>query len=712
MTGDAPSMAFEPSQTPSWAGFGVVIRGAAGRVEQWLEYERDAIPLWVPVGLGLGIAAWFSLHGPMNWLAWISFCLGLSALALVLPAGLRLGRVILMAGLLGAAGCGLIWAKAELVAQPALERPVFTEFEAQVIKVEPLPARTMVRVMLQPLGRPDLPPRLRVNIADKDAPDGLVKGSRLSLRARLMPPAGPAVPGAYDFSQRAWFEGIGATGRAVPPVRLIAPSGGDGPSLRHHLSAHVQGRIEGGPGAIAATLATGDRGAISEEDAEAMRRSGLAHLLSISGLHVSALVGAVILVVFRLLALSPKLALRWPLLLIAAGAGAAAGVGYTLLTGAEVPTIRSCVAALLVLGGLALGREAITLRLVATGAIFVMIFWPEALVGPSFQLSFAAVVAIIALHEHPGFRKVIARREDDAWPMRLLRGLLALFLTGVAVEAALSPIALYHFHQTGVLGAFANIVAIPLTTFIIMPLEALALFLDIAGLGAPLWWLVGKALALLLWVAHFVSSQPGDVALLPVFPGWAFALAVGGGLWISLWRSRARWCGLVPLTLGLAAMVTTPAPDLLVTNDGRHMAVRTDDGGLALLKGRAGDYVRDMLTENAGYGGELAEIANLPNARCSADICAVDVKAGGRNWRIMATRSGYLVPWRQLSAQCRDADIVISDRRLPRSCLPRWLKLDRPFLRRHGGVSVSLERQEVKTALDPDDRHPWTGWGR
>src|SRR3546814_2191028 len=92
-------------------------------------------------------------------------------------------------------------------------------------------------------------------------------------------------------------------------------------------------QLDGGAGAIAATLATGDRGAISEEDAEAMRRSGLAHLLSISGLHVSAFIGAVLLLVFRLTALSPRLALRWPLLLIAAAMAAAAGVGYTLLTG-------------------------------------------------------------------------------------------------------------------------------------------------------------------------------------------------------------------------------------------------------------------------------------------------------------------------------------------------------------------------------------------
>ena len=708
MTGDAPSMAFEPSQTPSWRGFHLAVRDAAEGVEQWLEQERDGIPLWVPVGLGLGIAAWFSLPSPMGWLAWISGCLGLAALALMLPVGMRLGQIVLAAGLLGAVGCGLVWAKAGLVAQPVLERPLFTEFEAEVIRVEPLPARQMVRAMLRPIGRPDLPPRLRVNIADKDAPGGLAKGSRLSLRARLMPPAGPAVPGAYDFSQRAWFSGIGATGRAVPPVSLMAPApSGGGPSLRQRLSAHIQGRLDGGAGGIATALATGDQGAIGEEDVEAMRRSGLAHLLSISGLHVTALVGAVILVVFRLLALSPKLALRWPLLLIAAGAGAAAGVGYTLLTGAEVPTIRSCVAALLVLGGLALGREAMTLRLVATGAIFVMIFWPEALVGPSFQLSFAAVTAIVALHEQPRFRKLVGRREDDSRAMALCRNLLTLFLTGIAVEAALSPIALYHFHQTGLLGAFANIIAIPLTTFIVMPLEALALFLDMAGLGAPAWWLVGKALGLLLWVAHFVSSQPGSIALLPVFPDWAFALVIAGGLWISLWRSRVRYCGILPLLLGVAVMVATPAPDLLVTGDGRHMVVRTDDGGLALLRGRAGDYVRDMLAENAGYGGELAEIAKLPNARCSPDICAVTLYAGGRNWRILATRSGYLVPWRQLSAQCSDTDIVISDRRLPRSCIPRWLKLDRPFLRQHGGVSINLARQKVQTAIDPDDRHPW-----
>src|SRR3546814_812317 len=489
------------------------------KLEYWLESERDNIPLWIPVGLGTGIAAWFSLSGPFAWMAWISASLAIAALSFLLPQGMRTGRIVLFVGILGATGCSLMWAKAALVSHPVLERPVFTQFIGRVMDMEPLPARDIVRVTLHPQQRRDLPPVIRVNIAEKDVPQGLAVGSFISLRSRLMPPAAAAVPGAYDFSRRAWFDEIGATGRALQPINLVLAAPDSSPSFRHRLSAHIQTQLDGGAGAIAATLATGDRGAISEEDAEAMRRSGLAHLLSISGLHVSAFIGAVLLLVFRLTALSPRLALRWPLLLIAAAMAAAAGVGYTLLTGSEVPTIRSCVAALLVLGGLALGREAITLRLIASGAIFVMLFWPEAVAGPSFQLSFAAVTAIVALHEHRRFHALVERR-DEGLIARFCRSLLALFLTGIAVELTLSPIALYHFHQTGILGAFANIVAIPLTTFVIMPVEALALLLDLVGLGAPAWWITGQALDLLLALAHFIASRPGSMAMLPVFPEW------------------------------------------------------------------------------------------------------------------------------------------------------------------------------------------------
>ena len=140
-----------------------------------------------------------------------------------------------------------------------------------------------------------------------------------------------------------------------------------------------------------------------------------------------------------------------------------------------MPTVRACIAALLVLAGIALGREALTLRLVAVGALVVLLLWPESLPGASFQMSFAAIVAIVALHENPRVQAWFSRR-DEGWPAKARpRRCFALVLTGLAVELALMPIALFHFHKAGLYGALANVVAIPLTTFVIMPLEALAL---------------------------------------------------------------------------------------------------------------------------------------------------------------------------------------------------------------------------------------------
>nr|WP_082444142.1 ComEC/Rec2 family competence protein [Sphingomonas sp. Leaf242] len=385
--------------------------------------------------------------------------------------------------------------------------------------------------------------------------------------------------------------------------------------------------------------------------------------------------------------------------------GLTAPNSYNSMTGSQVPTIRSCVAALLVLAALVLGREAMTLRLVAAGAACVMLVLPESAAGPSFQLSFAAITAIMALHEHPAIRAFFGPHEEDR-PRRLARGIASLLLTGLLVEFALMPIAVYHFHKAGLYGAFANIVAIPLTTFVVMPLEALALLLDAGGLGAPIWWLVQRSLDALLWLAHIVANAPGSVRSLPAMPTAAFALMISGGIWIALWRTRWRRLGLIPLAIGAVWAMTTPAPDVLVTGDGRHVAVRTA-AGLAMLRDRAGDYTRDMLAENGGVDGEPLLLADQPDARCSRDLCVTDIAARGRTWRILATRSAYMVPIAEFLAACRSADVVVSERGLPKRCVPRWLKLDRRILRRTGGVALTLGRGTVVTILNAGDRHPW-----
>ena len=705
MTGDAPSMASQTRQTAPLGNVRARLRRIADRIETGLEAERDQLPLWMPVAVGLGIAGWFVIGDVRGWTALLLAAGAIAALGFAVGRQRRLGRAMLLFGLAMAAGCGLIWAKATWVAAPVLTRTTIASMTAEVVGVQRLAARDSVRVLLRPIGAPDLPPKIRVNVATRDAPPGLARGDRIRLRARLMPPPGASLPGAYDFARIAWFRGIGATGRGFAPVERVR-GGAAGPSLRDRLSAHIQARLAGGEGAIATALVTGDQGAMPDADAEAMRRSGLAHLLSVSGLHITAAVGFAMLIVLRLLALSPRLALRWPLLLIAAGVGALTGIGYTLLTGAEVPTVRSCVAALLVLVGLALGREAITLRLVATGALIVLLFWPESLVGASFQLSFAAVTAIVALHEQPRVKALLARREEGRLE-RAGRMLIGLLLTGLAVEIALAPIALFHFHRSGLYGALANIVAIPLTTFIIMPLEALALLFDAVGLGAPFWWLTGKALALLLALAHGVADAPGAVASLASMPRAAFGLMIAGGLWICLWKTGLRMVGTLPLAVGGVWALSSGAPDLLVTGEGKHLAVRGDSGDYALLRPRAGDYVRGLLAESAGIDGELDALDGLDGARCGPDMCRIDVVRGGRRWRVLATRSSYMLPIADIVGACRDADIVVSDRRLPRTCTPRWIKADRLFLARTGGLSIDLSAAAVTSVADRDGDHPW-----
>jgi len=593
------------------------------------------------------------------------------------------------------------------VAAPRLEWPKVVSFEGRVEKVETLAARGDVRLTIAPADV-SLPPKVRVNVDQEKAPSGIADGAVVRVRARLAPPPPMALPGSHDFARDSWFKGLGAVGRSLGPVEVLRPareSGLDG--LRNRLDRHIRNRLEGPSGAIATALATGDQNALNEDDADAMRRSGLAHLLSVSGLHIAAVVGAAMFLSLKLLALSERLALRFNLVLVSAGVGALAGIGYTLLTGAQVPTVRSCIAALLVLGGMALGRDAISLRLIAVGAILVLLFRPESVVGASFQLSFAAVTAIVALHS-TGWARHAFQRRDDGMVMRAVRALGGMIATGLAVEIALMPLALYHFHKAGLYGVAANIVAIPLTTFVIMPLELLAILLDSVGLGAPLWWLTGLSIDVLLWVAHTVAGAAGAVATLASMPGWAFAAMVAGGLWLCLWNGRERLLGLIPIVAGAAGAWMAPTPDLLVTGDGRHLALVRDDGTPVILRDRTGDFARDLLAESAGFDGEPLPMSEASFATCSRDSCLAQVVRGGRTWTILATRSSQWIDWLPFTQTCARVDIVVSDRWLPRGCTPKWLKLDRKSLEQSGGVALYLGRApRAKTVAGQIGRHPW-----
>jgi competence protein ComEC len=676
------------------------------QVERLLERERAQLPPWFVVGFGTGIAAWFALGAWAEWSAFVCFgaALGLAGFAVV-PG--RAGRALGWFGAAMALGCALVWFRANAVAAPALGRPVVASFAARVESVETLVARDTVRLTLAP-SDPQLPPRVRVSLDSDAEPPGLTSGALVQVRARLAPPPPMALPGTYDFARDAWFKRIGAVGKALGPVQVVEKGrAGTLESVRGRLASHIHDRLPGSESGIAVALVTGDQNSVTEEDADAMRASGLTHLLSVSGLHIAAVVAAAMLLSLKLLALSERLALRFNLVLVSAGVAAAAGIGYTLLTGAQVPTVRSCVAAVLVLLGIALGRDALSIRLVAVGALAVLLFRPEALAGASFQMSFAAVTAIVAIHQTQWARLLFQRR-DEGILRRTGRALAAIVLTGLAVEFALIPFALFHFHRAGLYGVAANVIAIPLTTFVIMPLEAGALLLDSIGAGQPLWWLTGIAIQALLGLAHAVAAAPGAVALMPSMPRWAFGVMVAGGLWLCLWSSRVRLLGLLPIAMGAGAAVTSPTPDLLVTGDGRHLVVLRSDGTPLLLRERAGDYMRDLMAEASGYAGDPEVLEAAPFSRCSRDSCVAAIRKGHAEWRLLATRSTVRIPWTDFTGACANADIVVSDRRLPRGCVSRWLKLDRAALERSGGVAIYLGKNpRVETVAERIRAHPW-----
>ena len=397
----------------------------------------------------------------------------------------------------------------------------------------------------------------------------------------------------------------------------------------------------------------------------------------------------------KLLALSPALALRWAPRLIAAGAGRTGRHRLPFLTGSEVPTVRSCIAALLVLLGIALGREALTLRLVAVGALVILILWPESLPGPSFQLSFAAITAIVVLHDHPRVRDMLARR-DEGLAQKLGRVLLALVLTGLAVEVSLAPIALFHFHRTGLYGAFANIVAIPLTTFVIM-LSRRSLAPLSPRAERPVWWLP-HALGLLLAILGRGRRRPRD--------GLSQAMrrrlrpVVAGGVWISVRTTGGAW--LRADRRGALWSLATPPPSAR-PRCGRTWRCAPRRGSSPSCAGPCGDYSRPVspsLRTGRGCSARTAPGRGLP-PDCSRRGSAMTARAGD----FLATRSDHLVGSARYGSARRR-------RHGGRTALPRHLRaalaegvqgpLTGPVLASHWGT-----RPESDDSADQVGRHPW-----
>ena len=457
-------------------------------------------------------------------------------------------------------------------------------------------------------------------------------GQTIRLRALLRPPSAPTHPGAWDFQRAAWFSGLGGSGFALGPAMLVQ-EGGEGPALaglRAAIEARVQAAIAGPAGAIAAALITGGQSAIPPPEMAAMRDSGLAQLLSVSGLHIAIVMGLGFGVLRAGLALWPWLALRVNVKLPASLGALALGGFYMLLTGAEVPMQRSFAMAALVTLGLLIGRRALTLRGLAIAFAVVLALQPAAIIGPSFQMSFAAVLALVAAWEWG--RGYLRPQPGRGWWHRVWLVFLASILTSVLAGAATTPFGLHHFGRLQAYGVAANALAVPLTSLLIMPSALLAALLMPFGLEA--WPLRVMALGVeaVLAIARAVAAWPGASLSAQPLLGWGLGLCALGMVWLALWRGAARAAGAALLVIGLASGSASPAPDALISADARLIALRNAQGEVFLQRASgATRFTRDAWLRGwgEGEGAAMPEQGGAAGLDCQGAMCRLRLAPDG-----------------------------------------------------------------------------------
>jgi len=384
------------------------IGGWPRRLANWLAMqlaeERERWALWLPVGFGIGVGCYFLLPSePPVWAGIVA-----SALAAMLTLALWRWpalRFLLVALAIAASGFTVAKIRSDIVAAPVLAREIGpTVVTGTVEEIEPLPQGLRLRLKSLTIERlSDKPPvAARVSVR-RPGGTAIEIGDRISLRAVLTPPSPPAAPGAYDFQRDAWFRGLGAVGYSISPVTKIAAAESSGwremiQTLRQQSTVRLvaDGSAEG---AMAAALLTGEQSGIPGDTLQAMRDSGLAHLLSISGLHL-VLVVAVLLGGFRLLlALIQPVALRYPIKKWAAALALLGAFFYLLLAGNPIPAQRAFIMAAVALLAIMFDRNPLSMRTVALAAMMILLIAPESLLSASFHMSFAAVIALIAAWE-------------------------------------------------------------------------------------------------------------------------------------------------------------------------------------------------------------------------------------------------------------------------------------------------------------------------
>lgn len=659
-----------------------------------VERDRGAAFLFMPVMLALGAAVYWSL--PFEPAFWV--ILGVTGMSGVLLASTRDGsmtRVAMAAMLL--LGLGVLVGKIETwrASTQMLGSEISTMLTGRVAVVErQASGRVRLTIDVSGTARPALRyAPTRVRLSARTIPDDLAPGDGVAGYARLFPPSGPARPHGYDFAFESYMSGIGATGFFLSNPEKIALldqpgwrariSTGIG-RMREAIAARIVERIGGAEGAIAAALIAGTRAGIPEEVNEDLRKTGLAHVLSISGLHMALVAGTVMLALRFLFALAPGFASRRPVKKYAAVVALLAASYYLVVCGAAVAAQRSYIMIAVMLVALLFDRAAVTMRNLSIAALIVVAIAPHEVVGPSFQMSFAATAALIAAYGawserrlRSGKRK--AWRRDRPVVQSLLGKGLA-YAGGIAATSLIAGTAtalygVWHFHRAAPLGLVANLLAMPVVSLVVMPFAVLAGVLMPFGLDGWALDLMGWGIGVMMAIASWLAERtPFDaVGAIPASAVLALTAALVLATVLTTWL---RALGLPLAAIGIAIIAGRDLPDIFVAEDGRLVAMRLENGDLAVNRPRPSEFVTGIWKGAAMAGAVVKPVADAGIAAASAHdraevasriarlrpdtpfVCAADACLARHASGAVVAFLGERVP---LDGYCSDAALVVVD---------------------------------------------------
>ena len=673
---------------------------AIGGVLLYLVADREPV-LWLPLLLGFvaAVAAWMVRGHPLG-------------------SALSLGALALVVGFVSAE------LRTRAVATPMLDRVRIVRIAGRVDEVDLRPSGA--RFVLTVTDPGDLAPAPRRVRLTARRVDDLAAGASVSLTARLLPPSGAVLPGGYDFARDAYFSGIGAVGSVLGRVRAAPEPASGGwrarilaaiDRARNDLAARVDAVVgDDDTGAIAAAMVTGKRDLLSAGGREIIREAGIFHIITIAGVQMTLVAGLIFGLVRRALALSATLALTRPIKAWAAAVAILGAVAYDIGTGSRVGTQRALFMTLVMLGAVIAGRRALTMRNLAFAALAVVAIEPEQVAGASFQLSFAAVAALIAVQEAR-----LRRLPDDPlaepaprqapvppWRHRLRHAgskVLHLLTATVFATAATAPFMAAEFHELSPYVFIGNPLTLAMIEFFAVPGALLGTALYPLGLDAPVWHWVGFGIRTVMAVARILADAPHATVHLRAFAPWAlpcFALAF---LNLVIWRTGMLRLVALPLFgLGLVGAMAGAAPDAIVAPTGAAVAIRAPDGQLGTL-GKPGGFTAEQWLRADGdprdaddpKGAKLA----LPAARCDKLACVAPLPGGGF--------LSLVIDPAAFAEDCRRAAVIVTALAAPRVC-PAATVIDRISLATSG--ALALKRNGDGWAVDKarpvgEDR-PWS----